>query len=98
MTTGVFTVLGFVAKLKTIELEMQVLGPAIIAHACEMVAAEAKRVLGTEGYDWTPLAASTLAHKMQSGTVAKMFVAAVMARRREIEAAGSAHSKVGRKS
>jgi phage gpG-like protein len=65
--TGVFTVVGFIAKLKTIELEMQVLGPAIIARACEMVAAEAKRVLGTEGYDWPALSPATLAHKMQSG-------------------------------
>jgi phage gpG-like protein len=67
MTTGVYSVLGFVAKLKTIELEMNVLGPAIIAHACEMVAAEAKRVLGTEGYDWPQLSPATLAHKIQSG-------------------------------
>src|ERR1700682_836435 len=65
--TGVFTVVGFIAKLKTIELEMNVLGPAIIAHACELVAAEAKRVLGTEGYDWPALSPATLAHKMQSG-------------------------------
>jgi phage gpG-like protein len=65
--TGVYSVLGFVAKLKTLELEMNVLGPAIIAHACELVAAEAKRVLGTEGYDWPALSPATLAHKMQSG-------------------------------
>src|ERR1700730_15569181 len=63
----VYSVLGFVAKLKTIEMELHVLGPAIIAHACEMVAAEAKRVLGTEGYDWPQLSPATLAHKMQSG-------------------------------
>jgi phage gpG-like protein len=65
--TGVYTVLGFVAKLKTIELEMHVLGPAIIAHACEMVAAEAKRVIG-EGYpEWPALQPETLAHKMGKG-------------------------------
>jgi hypothetical protein len=65
--TGMYSVVGFIAKLKTIELEMNVLGPAIIAHACELVAAEAKRVLGTEGYDWPALSPATLAHKMQSG-------------------------------
>src|ERR1700730_2629559 len=63
----VYSVLGFVAKLKTIEMELHVLGPAIIAHACELVAAEAKRVLGTEGYGWPALSPATLAHKMQSG-------------------------------
>jgi phage gpG-like protein len=63
----IYSVLGFVAKLKTIELEMNVLGPAIIARACELVCAEAKRVLGTESYDWPALSPATLAHKMQSG-------------------------------
>jgi phage gpG-like protein len=64
--TGVYSVLEFAAKLKTIELEMNVLGPAIIAHACELVAAEAKRVIG-EGYDfWPALAPSTLARKMMN--------------------------------
>src|ERR1700688_4865840 len=67
MTTGIYSVVGFIAKLKTIELEMNVLGPAIIAHACELVAAEARRVLGTSGYDWPSLSPATLAHKMQSG-------------------------------
>jgi phage gpG-like protein len=65
--TEIFSVIGFIAKLKTLELEMHVLGPAIIAHACEMVAAEAKRVLGTDGYDWPALKPETLAHKMQPG-------------------------------
>jgi hypothetical protein len=63
----IFSVIGFIAKLKTLELEMKVLGPAIIAHACELVCAEAKRVLGTEGYGWPALSAATLAHKMQPG-------------------------------
>jgi hypothetical protein len=64
MTTGVYSVLGFVAKLGAIERDMHELGPAIVARACEMVAAEAKRVIG-EGYDfWPALAPATLAHKM----------------------------------
>jgi phage gpG-like protein len=65
--TGIYSVVGFIAKLKVLELEMNALGPAIVAHACELVAAEARRVLGTEGYDWPALSAATLAHKMQSG-------------------------------
>jgi hypothetical protein len=58
-----FSLLGFVAKLKTIELEMNVLGPALVARACELVAAEAQRVIGTYDYGWPSLAASTLAKK-----------------------------------
>ena len=61
--TQVFSLLGFVAKLKTIELEMNVLGPALIARACELVAAEAQRVIGTYDYGWPSLAPSTLAKK-----------------------------------
>jgi hypothetical protein len=62
--TGVYSNLGFVAKLKAIETDLHVLGPAIVAHACELVAAEAKRVPGTEGYNWPALSPATLAHKM----------------------------------
>jgi phage gpG-like protein len=64
--TGVFTVLGFVAKLKAIEHDMDALGPAIIRKACEMVAEEARRVIG-EGYDyWPALKPETLARKMMN--------------------------------
>jgi phage gpG-like protein len=64
--TGVFTVLGFVAKLKMIEHDMDALGPEIVRKACEMVAEEARRVIG-EGYDfWPALAPSTLARKMMN--------------------------------
>jgi hypothetical protein len=61
--TGVFTVLGFVAKLKMIEHDMDALGPAIIRKACEMVCEEAKRVIGTYDYNWPQLSPATLAHK-----------------------------------
>jgi hypothetical protein len=40
MTAGVYTVLGFVAKLKAIEHDMHALGPAIVAR-CVMVCEEA---------------------------------------------------------
>lgn len=62
--TGVYSVLGFVAKLKAIEHDMHELGPAIVAKACEMVCAEAKRVLGSYEYDWPQLKPETIARKM----------------------------------
>src|SRR5258705_4586767 len=64
--TGVYSVLGFVAKLKAIEHDMNELGPAIVAAACQMVHDEARRVIG-EGYDyWPALKPETLAHKMMN--------------------------------
>jgi phage gpG-like protein len=64
--TGIFTLLGFVAKLGAIDHDMQAIGPAIVRKACQMVADEAKRVIG-EGYDdWPPLSAETLARKMMN--------------------------------
>jgi hypothetical protein len=40
MTGGVYSILGFVAQLKAIEHDMNALGPAIVAKACEMVCEE----------------------------------------------------------
>ena len=48
-----FTLVGFVAKLGAIEHDMKEIGPAIIRKACQMVADEAKRVIG-EGYEYWP--------------------------------------------
>jgi phage gpG-like protein len=63
---GVMSILEFVAKTKAIEQDMHELGPAIVARACEMVCAEAKRVIG-EGYPyWPALKPETLAHKMMN--------------------------------
>jgi phage gpG-like protein len=60
------SILEFVAKTKAIEQDMKGLGPAIVAKACEMVCAEAKRVIG-EGYPyWPALKPETLAHKMMA--------------------------------
>jgi phage gpG-like protein len=64
--TQTFSLLGFVAHLATVERDMHELGPAIVARACELVCEEAKRVLGTYDYGWTPLAPSTLARKMMN--------------------------------
>jgi HK97 gp10 family phage protein len=66
--TQVFSLLGFVAKLKAIEHDMDALGPAIVIAACKAVAAEAKRVLG-EGYpEWPALQPETIARKMHGNT------------------------------
>jgi phage gpG-like protein len=66
MTTGIYSVVGFIAKLKAIEHDMNALGPAIVARACEMVCEEAKRVIG-EGYPyWPALKPETLARKMMN--------------------------------
>jgi phage gpG-like protein len=65
--TQVFTILGFVAKLAAIEADMKITSEAIVAKACELVAAEARRVLG-EGYpEWPALQPSTLARKIGPG-------------------------------
>jgi phage gpG-like protein len=64
--TGIMSILEFVAKTKTIQLELEIVGHAVVARACEMVAEEARRVIG-EGYDdWPALAPSTLARKMMN--------------------------------
>jgi hypothetical protein len=66
--TQVFTLLGFVAKLAAIETDMKAVNHAIVARACELVAAEAKRVLG-EGYpEWPALQPATIARKMRGNS------------------------------
>jgi phage gpG-like protein len=63
----VYSILGFVAKLGAIEADLHLTESAIVAKACQMVAAEAKRVLG-EGYpEWPALQPETLARKMGPG-------------------------------
>jgi phage gpG-like protein len=63
---GVYSILGFVAHLKAVEHDMNTLGPAVVAKACEMVCEEAKRVIGTYDYGWPQLSPATLAHKMMN--------------------------------
>src|ERR1039458_8512599 len=64
--TGVFSILGFVAQLEAIDHDMEALGPAIVARACQLVAAEAKRVIGVGYDDWPALQPETLARKMMA--------------------------------
>jgi hypothetical protein len=64
--TGVMSILEFVAKTKAIDHDLKTVGHAIVARACEMVHAEARRVIG-EGYpEWPALSPETLAHKMMN--------------------------------
>jgi len=43
--------------------DIEIAKKAAIHTMAQLIAAEAKRVLGTHDYNWTPLAASTLAKK-----------------------------------
>jgi phage gpG-like protein len=63
--TGVFSILGFVAQIRQIESDIDKLGPAIIARACEMVCARAKAMLGTYQDGWPALQPETIARKMR---------------------------------
>jgi HK97 gp10 family phage protein len=63
--TQVFTLLGFVAKLKAIDADLKITSEAIVARACEMVANAAKDALGTYEFGWVSLAPETIARKMR---------------------------------
>jgi phage gpG-like protein len=63
-----FSLLEFVAKTKAIEHDLKKVEHAIVARACQMVADEARRVLG-EGYaEWPALQPETIARKMRGNT------------------------------
>jgi hypothetical protein len=53
--TGVMSILEFVAQTKAIEHDLQELGPAIVARACQMLCDEIKNTLGSYHYDWKHL-------------------------------------------
>jgi HK97 gp10 family phage protein len=57
--SGVFSILGFVERLREIERDVKDAEAAIVREACIMVATEAKRVLGTDGYNWPALSEHT---------------------------------------
>jgi HK97 gp10 family phage protein len=61
--TQTFTLLKFVAHLGVLEHQMHEVNHAIVARACQMVAEEAKRVIGTYDYGWPQLKPETLARK-----------------------------------
>jgi HK97 gp10 family phage protein len=58
-TSGLWGLGEFALHLKVIEREMHEANRLIVRRACQMVAAEAKRVLGTDGYNWAPLSEHT---------------------------------------
>src|ERR1700722_20287131 len=58
-TNGIWGLAEFALHLKEIERDMHEASKLIVRQACQMVAAEAKRVLGTDGYNWAPLSEHT---------------------------------------
>jgi HK97 gp10 family phage protein len=58
-----FTLTGFATFLATLEAEVKHANHSALEKAAVIVETEAKRVLGTYDYGWTPLAASTIASK-----------------------------------
>ena len=63
-----FTLLGFVAHLHALEQDMHELGPAIVARACEMVAAHVKKQFGKQHELWPELKPETIARKLHGNT------------------------------
>jgi phage gpG-like protein len=64
----VYSILGFVAKLKVIDHDLTEVGHAVVARACQMVANAAKEALGTYEFGWVSLAPETIARKMRGDT------------------------------
>jgi hypothetical protein len=58
-TNGIFGLAEFALHLKQIEHDMKEASRLIVRQACVMVAAEAKRVIGTDGYNWPALSEHT---------------------------------------
>jgi HK97 gp10 family phage protein len=56
---GIFGLAEFALHLKEIERDMKEASRLIVRQACIMVATEAKRVLGTDGYNWPALSEHT---------------------------------------
>jgi phage gpG-like protein len=65
MTTGIYSIAGFIAHLKVLDLELNAVGDAVIAKACQMVANAAKEALGTYEFGWISLKPETIARKMR---------------------------------
>lgn len=66
--TGIFSLVGFVAHLGTIERDLEEVGPAVVARACELVARAAKRAIGKTHELWPPLKPETIARKLRGNT------------------------------
>jgi HK97 gp10 family phage protein len=58
-----FSLVESIAFFATLKLEMEAVNHSALEKAAQIVEKEAKRVIGTYDYNWTPLAASTLAKK-----------------------------------
>jgi hypothetical protein len=65
--SGMMSLLTAAAKFGSMKRDMDNIGPAIVAKACAMVCAEARRVLGVGYPEWPALSPATLADKMGPG-------------------------------
>lgn len=66
--TGVFSLAGFAAHLGAIERDLDEVGPAIVAKACQMLADEIKKNLGEYHFGWQHLKPATIARKALGDT------------------------------
>jgi hypothetical protein len=57
----------FAARLLAFDADLKLTEEVVIERACKMVEKEAKRVIGTYDYGWTPLAESTKADRVAHG-------------------------------
>jgi hypothetical protein len=64
--TKIFSLLGFIDELNSIERALPALGPRIIEKAAQMVAAEAKKRIGRKN-DWPALSPATIADRVRQG-------------------------------
>ena len=60
---AIFSLLEMSAKLLAIEADLAEAAPKIVETACQMIAGQARGVLGSYTYNWTPLKPETIAHK-----------------------------------
>lgn len=65
--TQVFTLLGFVAELATIQQDMEELPRAIVAKACAMITKQSKDQIGKQHEEWPPLTPGTIADRVHHG-------------------------------
>jgi hypothetical protein len=66
MTTAT-SLLGFAHIMQELTRSLPVLQHAALEHAAQVVEKEAKRVIGTYDYGWTPLAEATKADRVEKG-------------------------------
>jgi phage gpG-like protein len=61
--TTTYTILGFTALLNNVQNNMTKANASALEQAAQIIETEAKRVIGTYDYGWTPLKPATIASK-----------------------------------